>query len=67
MAQAFPNSRFVGFDYHLPSIERARAIRDALPAFVDAVVLTHDLPAERVRAIVDAVHPDRVQFHSIPM
>ena len=25
MAQAFPNSRFVGFDYHLPSIERARA------------------------------------------
>jgi SAM-dependent methyltransferase len=25
MAQAFPNSRFVGFDYHAPSIERARA------------------------------------------
>jgi SAM-dependent methyltransferase len=24
MAQAFPNSRFVGFDYHEPSIERAR-------------------------------------------
>ncbi|RUY40840.1 class I SAM-dependent methyltransferase, partial [Mesorhizobium sp. M7A.F.Ca.CA.001.13.2.1] len=24
MAQAFPNSRFVGFDYHAPSIERAR-------------------------------------------
>ena len=45
------------------SIERARAIRDALPAFVDAVVLTHDLPAERVRAIVDTVQPDRVQFH----
>jgi phosphoribosylanthranilate isomerase len=45
------------------SIEQARAIRDALPAFVDAVVLTHDLPAERVRAIVDAVQPDRVQFH----
>ena len=45
------------------AIERARAIRDALPAFVDAVVLTHDLPAERVRAIVDEVLPDRVQFH----
>ena len=45
------------------AIERARAIRDALPAFVDAVVLTHDLPAERVRAIVDEVQPDRVQFH----
>jgi len=25
MAKAFPNSRFVGFDYHAPSIERARA------------------------------------------
>ncbi|WP_258120383.1 class I SAM-dependent methyltransferase [Mesorhizobium onobrychidis] len=24
MARAFPNSRFVGFDYHAPSIERAR-------------------------------------------
>jgi SAM-dependent methyltransferase len=24
MAQAFPNSEFVGFDYHQPSIERAR-------------------------------------------
>jgi phosphoribosylanthranilate isomerase len=44
-------------------IERARAIRDALPAFVDAVVLSHDLPAERVRAIIDGVRPDLVQFH----
>jgi 2-polyprenyl-3-methyl-5-hydroxy-6-metoxy-1,4-benzoquinol methylase len=25
MAQSFPNSRFVGYDYHGPSIERARA------------------------------------------
>jgi ubiquinone/menaquinone biosynthesis C-methylase UbiE len=24
MAQAYPNSRFVGFDYHAPSIERAK-------------------------------------------
>jgi hypothetical protein len=24
MAQAYPNSKFFGFDYHLPSIERAR-------------------------------------------
>ena len=30
MAQAFPNSTFVGFDYHAPSIERARqAAREA--------------------------------------
>ncbi|HYZ24791.1 MAG TPA: class I SAM-dependent methyltransferase [Rhodopila sp.] len=25
MARAFPNSHFVGFDYHAPSVERARA------------------------------------------
>jgi 2-polyprenyl-3-methyl-5-hydroxy-6-metoxy-1,4-benzoquinol methylase len=30
MAKAFPNARFTGFDYHAPSIERARsAARDA--------------------------------------
>lgn len=26
MAKAFPNSKFVGFDYHAPSIERARRL-----------------------------------------
>ncbi|TAN03367.1 MAG: phosphoribosylanthranilate isomerase [Rhodanobacteraceae bacterium] len=46
-------------------VERARAIREALPAFVDAVVLTHDLPADRVRAIIDGVRPDLVQFHGL--
>jgi phosphoribosylanthranilate isomerase len=45
------------------SIELARAIRDALPGFVDAVVLTHGLAVETVRAIVDGVRPDLVQFH----
>jgi 2-polyprenyl-3-methyl-5-hydroxy-6-metoxy-1,4-benzoquinol methylase len=29
MAQAFPKSRFYGFDYHQPSIERARKSADA--------------------------------------
>ena len=47
------------------SIERARAIRAALPAFVDAVVLAHDLPAARVRAAIDGVAPDLVQFHGM--
>lgn len=47
------------------TLEQARAIRDALPAFVDAVVLTHDLPAERVRAIIQGVRPDCVQFHGL--
>ncbi len=45
------------------TLEQARAIRIALPAFVDAVVLTHDLPAERVRAIIRGIRPDCVQFH----
>jgi SAM-dependent methyltransferase len=30
MAQAYPNSEFVGFDYHDPSIERARAAASQL-------------------------------------
>lgn len=46
-------------------IGNARAIRDALPAFVDAVVLSHDLASERVRAIIDGVRPDCVQFHGL--
>lgn len=47
------------------SIERARAIRDAMPGFVDAVVLAHDLPAATVRAIIDGVRPDLLQFHGL--
>lgn len=45
------------------SIEHARAIRDALPVFVDTVVLTHDLSADRVREIIDGVQPSLIQFH----
>lgn len=45
------------------STGRARAIRNALPAFVDAVILVHDLPAEQVRQAVRDVEPDLVQFH----
>lgn len=45
------------------SVERAREIRDVLPGFVDAVVLTHGLALDTVRAIVAAVRPDLVQFH----
>lgn len=44
-------------------LDRARAIRHALPSFVSAVVLTHDLPARRVAEIVDSVRPDLIQFH----
>lgn len=45
------------------SLETARTIRHALPSFVSAVVLTHDLPFDRVRKIVADVQPDMIQFH----
>jgi len=44
-------------------IERARAIRDALPSFVSAVLLAHDLPFDHVSKIIDEVRPDLIQFH----
>ena len=47
------------------SIERARAIRAQLPAFADAEVFTHGLPADEVRAIIAGVQPDYVQFHGL--
>lgn len=42
---------------------QAAAIRDALPPFVHAVALFMDNPAEEVRATIDAVRPDLLQFH----
>lgn len=44
-------------------LDRARAIRHAVPSFVSVVVLTHDLPAGRVGEIVDSLRPDLIQFH----
>ncbi len=47
MAQAYPNSRFHGFDYHVPSVERARA-RANEAGVADRVrfepALAHDFP-----------------------
>ncbi|MGH8184403.1 MAG: phosphoribosylanthranilate isomerase [Rhodanobacteraceae bacterium] len=45
------------------SADRARTIRDALPAFVDAVILTHDVPAGQVADAVRSMRPDLIQFH----
>lgn len=45
------------------SIERARGIRDALPSFVSAVVLSHDLSAGHLSQIIEQVRPDVIQFH----
>lgn len=47
------------------SIEQARAIREVLPTFVDAVVLSHGLPADQVGRIIGVVRPDLVQFHGL--
>ena len=61
MALAYPNSRFVGFDYHGPSIERAREA--AREAGVEArtefhVAAAKDFPGTDydVVAIFDALH-----------
>ncbi|WGF90166.1 class I SAM-dependent methyltransferase [Marinivivus vitaminiproducens] len=61
MAEAFPRSRFHGFDYHAPSIDRARAIAKA--AGVDDRVTFEtasatDYPAERydLIAMFDCLH-----------
>ncbi len=45
------------------TLEHARVIRTALPAFVTAAILVHDLPADVVHAAVRSVRPDLVQFH----
>lgn len=45
------------------SIEQARAIRDALPPFVDAVALFMDDEAAFVEEVAAAVRPDLLQFH----
>lgn len=43
--------------------ERAREVREALPAFVTAVLLVHDLPAAQVESALREVRPGVVQFH----
>lgn len=45
------------------AIEQARAIRRALPPFVDTVALFMDNDAALVDAVIDAVQPELLQFH----
>ena len=61
MAKAYPNSRFYGFDYHAPSIERARqAAKDAgvedRVVFEVASAKDFDGGAYDMVAIFDALH-----------
>ena len=53
MAQAFPASRFFGFDYHLPSIEAAReaaAVAGVADRIVFEVATAKEFPGERIRS-----------------
>ena len=61
MAEAYPNSRFFGFDYHAPSIERARqlAAEAGVADRIDfQVASAKDFPGEAydMVAIFDALH-----------
>ena len=61
MAQAFPRSRFFGFDYHLPSIEAARdaaAEAGVADRITFEVATAHDFPASGydLIAFFDCLH-----------
>ena len=45
------------------NIEQAREIRRALPPMVSAVALFMDNDAAQVRAVIDQLRPDLLQFH----
>ena len=45
------------------SIERARELRAAAPAFVNVVALFVNAPREDVQRVLDEVGPDALQFH----
>lgn len=62
MAQAYPNSRFIGFDYHGPSIDRATALaaEQGLPNVRFEVASAQEFPQREgpydLVAIFDALH-----------
>jgi len=45
------------------SLRQARALRLAVPAFVDVVTLFVNATPEQVRAVMEQVQPDLLQFH----
>jgi ubiquinone/menaquinone biosynthesis C-methylase UbiE len=60
MAKAYPNSRFVGFDYHTPSIQRARdrASAEGVLNVEFRTAAAHEIPREGFDLITvfDALH-----------
>jgi len=47
----------------LVSLEQARSLRKAVPAFVSVTALFVNVPHEQVRQVLDTVGPDVLQFH----
>lgn len=47
----------------LVSLEQARRLREAAPAFVSVAVLFVNAPEDQVRQVLDQVRPDVLQFH----
>jgi len=45
------------------TLEQAAHLRCAVPAHIGVVALMMDQPEHEVRAIIEAVHPDILQFH----
>lgn len=58
MAEAFPNSRFVGFDFHAPSITEAREKAGRLPNVSFEIARAQDFPGHGydLVTIFDALH-----------
>ena len=57
MAEAFPNSQFVGFDFHGPSIDRAREQASHLPNVRFEVGRAQDFPGNYdLVTVFDALH-----------
>jgi len=58
----------IGLNFYPPSprcltVERARALREALPPYVSAVAVFVNAPEAEVRRVLDEVRPDALQFH----
>ena len=58
MAEAFPNSEFVGFDFHAPSVEQARAHANGRPNLRFEPARAQDFPGRDydLVTIFDALH-----------
>jgi SAM-dependent methyltransferase len=58
MAEAFPNSEFIGFDFHAPSIERARSEANGLANLRFEVAKAQDFPGNGfdLVTVFDALH-----------